>query len=213
MFAYSDDDIVLVSAIEHYSYCPRQCALIHVEQVYDENVFTLRGSLAHERTDEPIARTESDVIVERALPIWSEQYGLVGRADVVEFHPGGSIFPVEYKITPKRRLRHAVLQLCAQAICLEEMFGKPVIYGAVYSSSSHQRKEIEFTAELRLQTLEIVESIRKMQRETVLPKPVDDERCPNCSLVQVCMPAGIANLSGFAGEEFLFKASCGEVLE
>jgi len=213
MSAYSDDDVVLVSAIEHYSYCPRQCALIHVEQVYDENVFTLRGSLAHERVDEPIERTEGGVIVERALPIWSEQYGLIGRADVVEFHPDGSIFPVEYKITPKRRLRHATLQLCAQAICLEEMFGKSVMYGAVYSSSSHQRKEVEFTAELRLQTLEIVESIRKIQRETVLPKPVDDERCPNCSLVQVCMPAGIANLSGFAGEEFLFKASCEEVLE
>ncbi len=213
MLDWSDNEIVLVSAIEHYSYCPRQCALIHVEHVYDENVFTLRGSLAHERTDEPTSRTEDGVTVERALPIWSEQYGLVGKADVVEFHPDGSVFPVEYKITPKHRVRHAILQLCAQAICLEEMFGKPVTYGAVYSSSSHQRKQVEFNANLRQKTLEIVESIRKMQKEVFLPEPVYDERCPNCSLVHACMPDGIVNLSKLVGEEFLFEASYEEVLE
>lgn len=208
-----DEAVVMVSAVAQYVYCPRRCGLIYVENLFDDNIFTLRGSLAHERTDEPTQRTEGGVIVERALPIWSERYGLVGRADVVEFHPDGSIFPVEYKITPKHRVRHAVLQLCAQAICLEEMFDRPVTCGAVYSSSSHQRREVEFTAEMRLQTLEIVESIRKMLRETVLPEPVNDERCPNCSLVHLCMPTGIANLSGFAGDELLFEASCEEVLE
>ncbi len=149
-----DDDIVMVSAIEHFSYCPRQCALIHVEKVYDENVFTLRGSMAHVRADEPTETNEQGVVVERALPIWSQEHGLFGRADVVEFHPDGSLVPVEYKVGSKRRVEHAELQFCAQAMCLEEMFGRAVTHGAVYSSSSHQRVMIEFTPEMRRKTTE-----------------------------------------------------------
>lgn len=210
---YSDDEIVMVSAIEHYSYCPRQCALIHVERVFDENVFTLRGSLAHERVDKPSERTEEHVSVERALPIWSEQYGLIGKADAVEFRPDGSIYPVEYKITPKHQVKHAVVQLCAQAICLEEMFGRSVTHGAIYSSSSHHRTEVEFTTKLRQETLGIVESIRRLQKLACLPEPVDDARCPNCSLVHVCLPSGIESLSRTHCEKFLFTPVNTEVAE
>lgn len=213
MPAYSDDDIVMVSAIEHFSYCPRQCALIHVEHVYEDNVFTLRGSMAHVRADEPTERTEDGATVERALPIWSERHGLYGRADVVEFDADGTICPVEYKIGRKERTEHADLQLCAQAICLEEMFGKAVTHGAVYSSSSHQRKEIEFTAALRKKTLDVVESVRKMQNERLLPEPVNDARCPNCSLVHLCMPSGVGDLSGAKCEDFLFEPADEEVPE
>src|SRR5665811_121513 len=106
MSEWNDDDIVLVSAIEHYSYCPRQCALIHVEKVFDENVYTLRGTMAHKRADEPIEAAEHDVKVERALPIWSDVHGLQGKADVVEFHQDGSVYPVEYKIGGRKASEH-----------------------------------------------------------------------------------------------------------
>lgn len=208
----NQDNAVMISAIEHYSYCPRQCALIHVEQVYDENVFTLRGSMAHVRADEPTQRTEQGVTVERALPVWSEQYGLYGKADVVEFHPDGSICPVEYKHGPKRKSEHDELQLCAQAMCLEEMFDRPVTRGAVYSSSSHARREVDITPELRQKTLEIVELIRSLDGLNALPEPVDDSRCPNCSLVHACMPSGVSGLSGLSAE-FLFDPVDSEVVE
>ncbi|MBI2842477.1 MAG: CRISPR-associated protein Cas4 [Armatimonadetes bacterium] len=185
----SDDEIVLVSAIEHYSYCPRQCALIHIEKVFDENVFTLRGSMAHARVDQPVDTVQDGVTVERALPIWSEQYGLQGKADVVEFHPDGAIYPVEYKIGGRKPSEHDDLQLCAQAICLEEMLGRPVTRGAVYSGTSRHRREVDFTDQLRKRSLEVVAAIREMQSKGTLPEPVDDARCPNCSLVHVCMPS------------------------
>jgi CRISPR-associated exonuclease Cas4 len=94
---HSDDDVVLISAITHYEYCPRRCGLVHVDHVFDENVYTIRGSMAHERVDKPIDTVESGVAVERALPLWSERCGLQGRADVVEFYPDGRVYPVEYR--------------------------------------------------------------------------------------------------------------------
>lgn len=194
---WTDDQIVLISAIEHLSYCRRQCALIHVEKVYEENVFTTRGTFAHERVDKPIDTLEDGVGVERALPLWSERYGLQGRADVVEFHPDGSIYPVEYKIDTRKTSQHDDLQLCAQAICLEEMLGRPVLRGAVYSGSARRRREVEFGEDLRKRTLEAVEAIRVMQSDGEMPEPVDDGRCPNCSLVHVCMPSVAARWSGF----------------
>lgn len=197
MSEWTDDEIVLVSAIEHYSYCPRQCALIHVEKVFDENLFTLRGSMAHGRVDQPTDTIENGVRVERALPIWSERYGLQGKADVVEFHPDGAVFPVEYKIDTRKAARHDDLQLCAQAMCLEEMLGRLVTHGAVYSGSARRRRDIEFTDALRERTLGAIGAIRAMMRDRSLPEPVDDARCPSCSLIDVCMPSVASMASGF----------------
>ena len=208
-----DDSQVMISALEHFSYCPRQCALIHVEQVYDDNLFTLRGSMAHVRADEPTERREDGVRVERALPIWSEKLGLFGRADVVEFHPDGSIVPVEYKHGPKRKSEHDELQLCAQAMCLEEMFDRPVMTGAVYSSSSHQRREVEFDDTLRHKTLKMVEQIREMLDRRELPPPVDDSRCPNCSLVHACMPSGVNDMVRLDSVRVIFEPTGEEVVE
>jgi len=192
---WTDEDIVLVSAIEHYSYCPRQCALIYVEKVFDENIFTLRGGMAHERVDIPDSLVEHGVHVEKALPIWSDSYGLQGRADVVEFRADGSVFPIEYKVGPRKADIHDDLQLCAQAICLEEMLGVRVLSGAVFHSSSHQRREVEFVEDLREGALSIVEQVRVLQNAGTLPPPVNDKRCPNCSLVERCMPSGVVGLS------------------
>jgi len=181
------DDYVLLSMLEHYSYCPRQCALIHREQTYNENVYTLRGNAVHERVDQPGAASVAGVRNEYGVPIWSESLGLLGKADLVEFH-GDTPYPVEYKHGPTRYGLHADLQLCGQALCLEEMLGVDVPSGAVYHFSSRQRRKVEFTAILRAQVRETVSAIRQMMGASTLPLAVADVRCKNCSLVESCLP-------------------------
>jgi CRISPR-associated exonuclease Cas4 len=186
------DEAIPISALQHYSYCPRQCALIHVEQAWDENVYTLRGQVVHQQVDTPESRAEGEVRVERALPLYSRRLGLVGRADVVEFLPDGTPFPVEYKHGPRRARQHDDLQLAAQALCLEEMLGRPVPRGAIFHHSSRRRREVVITAALRATVGEMVPKIRAMLAGGHLPPPVADERCKECSLVDLCQPTMIA---------------------
>lgn len=183
-------DPILISALEHWSYCPRQCALIHVEQTFDENLYTLRGRAVHKRVDEPVMEEQAGVRIERALPLWSKTLGLIGKADVVEFH-GETPYPVEYKHGPHREQEHDDLQLCAQALCLEEMTGQAVPRGAIYHHSSRKRREVECTPELRAQVVQSIQEIRHMLMSKRLPLPVNDNRCTHCSLRESCMPAVI----------------------
>lgn len=187
----SDDLTVPISAIEHFAYCPRQCALIHVEQVFEENVYTIRGSLAHERVDSGVPTVEEGVRFVRGLPLWSESRGLTGKADLVEFR-AESPYPVEYKVGP-RKGRYAEFQLCAQGLCLEEMFGVPVTVGAVFHRASASRKEVALDDRLRTETLDIVRDIRRILRETELPPAVNDARCRRCSLQDACLPSIVAS--------------------
>lgn len=199
------DDSIMLSALQHWSYCPRQCALIHLEQAFDENVHTMRGNAAHERVDEPGFETFEGVKSERALPVWSERFGLSGKCDVVEFHPDGRIYPVEYKHGKKRAQTHDDLQLAAQAMCLEEMFGKPVTKGAIYHHSSRRRREVKITPELRQQVGDTVAAIRAMLVSGKLPPPANDTRCKECSLNDICQPQAItktANQKPLAAELF-----------
>jgi CRISPR-associated exonuclease Cas4 len=187
----ADLDSVPISALNHYAYCPRRCALIHVEQIYDENVYTLRGRALHERTDQPTeSGWEEGIRVERALPLWSKQLGLIGKADVVEFH-GETPYPVEYKSGQNRQYENDDLQLCAQALCLEEMTGQSVPRGAIYHHSSRKRREVEFTPGLRARVVAGAQAIRAMLASKQLPPPVNDRRCTHCSLQESCMPAVI----------------------
>ncbi len=179
-----------LSALEHYSYCPRQCALIHVEQTFTENLYTLRGRAVHERVDSAGGTETEGVPVERALPLWSARHGLVGRADLVEFH-NGSPCPVEYKHGPRRQQEHDDLQLCGQALCLEEMFGVQVPTGAIYHHSSRRRREVVLTPELRERTLQVVAAVRTLFGRPALPPPANDSRCRHCSLLDSCLPAAV----------------------
>ena len=190
---WSEDDTVLISALEHFSYCPRQCALIQVERIFDENVFTLRGRRAHERADEPLLTTrENDVRIERALPLWSDALGLLGKADVVEFHDDGRIVPVEYKHGPRRERRHDDLQVCAQALCLEEMLGETIAAGAVYSIQTRRRRDVALDDELRQATRDAIVAVRALNNDAgPLPPAVNDKRCPKCSLLDACVPATV----------------------
>lgn len=185
--SWDDAEIdVPISALEHHSYCPRQCALIHVEQTFDENQFTIRGRLAHERVHEQDADQERGIPVVRGIPLWSERHGLRGKADLVEMRPSGP-YPVEYKVG-RRHGPHADIQLCAQALCLEEMLGVAVVAGAIYYVATRRRIEVVLDDGLRERTLATVESVRQMLREQSMPPAPNDERCPSCSLVNACLP-------------------------
>lgn len=201
---YDESELVMLSSLEHYSYCPRQCALIHVEQSFDENVFTLRGRVVHEQVDEPEGVVEGGIRVERALPLWCNRLGLTGKADVVEFH-GDTPYPVEYKHGPRREKEHDDLQLCGQALCLEEMTGQTVPKGAIFHHSSRRRREVEFSAVLRQKVEQSVTEIRAILASRVLPPAVNDARCKHCSLQDSCLPS-VTNekkrLQRFASELF-----------
>lgn len=186
-------DPIMLSALQHWSYCPRQCALIHLEQAFDENVHTMRGNAAHERVDEPGFESFEEVRSERALPVWSERLGLIGKCDVVEFHPDGKIYPVEYKHGRKKLQVHDDLQLAAQAMCLEEMFGKPILKGAIYHHTSRRRREVVFTLEMRQQVADTVAAIRAMFMAEKLPTPANDARCKECSLNDICQPQAMTH--------------------
>ncbi len=188
--AADQDDLIMISAVEHWSYCPRQCALIHVEQTFDENLYTLRGQAVHKRVVTPETAVQQDVRVERALPLWSKRLGLIGKADVVEFY-GEVPYPVEYKHGPRREHVHDDLQLCAQAMCLEEMLGMSVSRGAIYHHSSRRRREVICDESLRRRVEETVMAIRTMLSARELQHPVNDQRCEHCSLKESCMPSVI----------------------
>jgi len=193
VYETSNEEIepVMISALEHYSYCPRQCALIHIEQTFDENIYTLKGHMAHERVDQAILRNEDDIRVERGLPLWSRQLGLTGKADVVEFHDNVP-YPVEYKLGKQRKWQYEAIQVCAQALCLEEMTGCPVPRGAIYYCSSRTRREVEFDTQLRETVAQMAEAVRAMLKSMILPPAVNDQRCEKCSLIESCLPAVVA---------------------
>jgi len=184
----------MISALNHYLYCPRRCALIHVEQFFQENIYTMRGKEVHEHADEASSHLETGVRVERALPVWSKRLNLVGKADVVEFH-GDIPYPVEYKSGRHKEYQNDFIQLCAQAVCLEEMLGKNIEKGALYWHGSRERKEIALTDALKAQVQEIAEAVHKMIAENRIPPPVNDERCRDCSLREACMPHVSGNAS------------------
>jgi len=186
------EDPVPISALQHWSYCPRQCGLIHLEQAFEENVHTMRGQAVHAHVDTPGYEQRASTRVERALPIWSEKLGLIGKADIVEFDADGKPYPVEYKHGRKRPAGHDDLQLAAQALCLEEMTGHVVDVGAIYYASSKRRREVLVTSELRDEVRSTVEAIRRMLASGNLPPPVNDKRCRECSLKEICQPEALA---------------------
>jgi len=193
-------DPVPLSALQHWCYCPRQCGLIHLEQVFEENVHTLRGRAVHARVDAPGVEIRSGLRVERALPVFSDRLGLVGRADTVEFESDGTPFPVEYK--HGSRLKAAAIgacddiQLAGQALCLEEMTGRDVPEGAIFYATSKRRRGVAIDTPLRDAVTTAADAIRRMLRSGVLPMPTTDEtRCRGCSLRDFCQPEAVSKLA------------------
>lgn len=181
------EPVVLLSALEHHLYCARQCALIHVDGVWAENPHTVVGQRAHRRVDSGAARRERGRRVLRAIPLFSDRYGLSGRSDAVEVQDDGLILPVEYK-SGGRHGQAADIQLCAQGLCLEEMSGQSVPFGHVWYGASRRRARVEFTSLLRATTVAAIEEVRATLLSGVLPPAVDDERCSECQLAPHCLP-------------------------
>lgn len=188
-------DPIPLSALQHWAYCPRQCALIHIEQVFEENLFTLRGQALHKRVDDPGCEVRDGLRVERALPLFCDRLGLVGKADVVEFLPDGTPYPVEYKHGSRNKRADIAacddIQLAAQALCLEEMFGLPVLEGALYYATSRRRRIVAIDSNLRAKTELTVAAVRQLLAGGVLPPPCNDEHCRACSLHDLCQPEAI----------------------
>ncbi|MEN9226125.1 MAG: CRISPR-associated protein Cas4 [Thermostichus sp. HHBFW_bins_43] len=192
----NEDERIPISALQHMAFCPRQCALIHIEQIWEENLFTLRGQRVHEQVHEPDIQTEDGIHIERAMPLWSHTLGLTGIADVVEFSDTGIPYPVEYKSGVKKVREADEIQLCAQALCLEEMLGIPVPRGAIYHAASKRRREVNLMdPNLRKAVIDTIEATRKLFASMQVPPPVADARCPDCSLLELCMPSVIKHFS------------------
>jgi CRISPR-associated exonuclease Cas4 len=181
-------DPIPISALQHFAYCPRQAALIHLDGVWSDNPFTMRGHLLHKRADQPGSDVRDGVRIERALPLFSHRLNLAGRADAVEFHPDGHVVPIEYK-SGHRRARHADdVQLCAQAMCLEEMLQTTVPEGAIFHAPQRRRRRVLFTGALRTTVERAVAELTAILSRTTLPSPVYDRRCRDCSLRRLCLP-------------------------
>ncbi len=179
---------VPLSALQHWIYCPRQFALIHIDRIWAENQFTAEGRVIHERVDNDGPDTRKDTRIIRNVELRSNQYSIFGVADVVELH-NGSPYPIEYKRGKPKNHSADKVQLCAQALCLEEMFKCEITDGALYYDKVRRRTIIKFDNELRSITLKTIESVRQCQNIGRLPPATyEPQRCDRCSLYDHCQP-------------------------
>lgn len=181
-----------ISALEHHAYCPRQCALIHVDGMWSDNAHTVRGSRGHRRADESFQRVERGRTVIRGVPLWSERWGLSGRADAIEVSSSGEVAPVEYKIG-QRHGESAEIQLCAQALCLEEMLGVALERGFAWYSGPRRRHRVDLDLTLRAKTASAIDAVRSILEGSILPEAPNDARCSECQLLGHCMPDVVAH--------------------
>lgn len=200
---YEEEELLPISALQHLAFCERQCALIYIEGIWEDNPLTIEGSHLHERAHESGPRSElrGDVLVSRDLALRSFHLGLSGRADVVEFRRVAKEgirlpeaqglwlpFPVEYKRGRPKRERCDEVQLCAQAMCLEEMLGIAVPEGALFYGATRRRLPVVFDTRLRAETADTAERLHRMMARLVTPLAVREPKCRRCSLLEVCMP-------------------------
>lgn len=186
------EPVIPLRALEHYNYCPRQAAIIHVDGVWRDNAHTIRGRRGHRRVDNDASRVERGRTVVRGLTVWSERLGLTGRTDVVEVSEDGYVTPVEYK-SGVRHGRSADVQLCAQAICLEEMLNVKIPRGYLWFAANRRRIAVPLDQELRDLTVTTIIELRKLFDDQLLPPAVDDERCDECQLRGYCLPDLVAD--------------------
>ena len=200
MTVYSEDDLLPISGLQHLQFCERQWGLIHIEQQWEENRLTAEGRILHERVHEAGTEARPGVVIARGLHLRSLRLGLTGQADVVEFHgseagvelPGRKgwwrPFPVEYKRGRPKANSCDEVQLCAQALCLEEMFGNVIESGAMFYGMNRRRTEVRFDAALRNRTEELTGRMHQLYSTGVTPAAVYAKKCENCSLYNRCLP-------------------------
>ena len=192
---YNIDDLIQLSSLQHYAFCPRQCALIHVEQAWAENRLTAEGRIMHEHVHEEGDESRGDVRIERGASLRSLRLGVSGKADVVEYHRQADgawqAFPVEYKRGKPKSDHSDKVQLCAQSLCLEEMLNATVPAGALFYGKTRRRLDVTFDEALILETREVARLTHELIDAGITPAPVYAKRCESCSLMSECMPKTI----------------------
>ena len=198
---YNEDDLIPLSALQHIIFCERQCALIHIEQIWIENLFTAEGKIMHERVHAADRQSRGNVRIEYSMWLRSLRLGLIGKADVVEFHrkPDSQKagvakwvpFPVEYKRGKPKKDNCDKVQLCAQALCLEEMLDVEVPSGALFYGKKRRRTDVVFDSALRRQTEDTAMHLHELIASGRTPKPVYTPKCDSCSLAKICLPKTI----------------------
>lgn len=196
---FAEEDMLPLSGLQHLQFCARQFALIHVEQLWEENRLTAEGRLMHERADSEQDEWCDGIRICRGMRIRSLRLGLAGRTDVVEFHPTGrgpmQPRPVEYKRGRPKPGPEDRVQLCAQALCLEEMLGQPVPEGDLYYGTQRRRQVIAIDAQLRAETEALAARMHGLYRDRMTPKAAYAPKCDNCSLLALCMPRSVCGKS------------------
>ena len=190
-YTFSEDDLIQLSSLQHFMYCERQCALIHIEQAWSENVFTAEGRIMHEKADSNKYESRGNVRIDYSVPLRSLRLGLIGKADVVEFHKQGDKwmpFPVEYKHGKPKMDDCDKVQLCAQAICLEEMLNVEIPEGALFYGQTRRREDVVFDEKRRRETEEAAKKVHELIASGVTPKAEYSKKRKKCSLYELCMP-------------------------
>ena len=198
---YNEDDYLMISGIQHFKFCRRQWALIHIEQQWADNVHTVIGELMHKRVHDPYLREKrKDIVIARALPVSSRAMGVSGECDVVEFHRCDdgirlhghrglfSVYPIEYKKGRSKLTEEDKLQLAAQAMCLEEMFSTEVPEGAIFYGESRRREIVDITSDLRTEDEKMFEEMHQYYNRHYTPKVKYSKSCNACSLKDICLP-------------------------
>ncbi len=198
---YKEEDYLMISGIQHFRFCRRQWALIHIEQQWAENVHTVTGELMHKKAHDPyLAENRKDVLITRALPVSSRTLGASGECDVVEFHRSEdgvhlhghrglySIYPIEYKKGKPKTSEKDILQLVAQTICLEEMFSTVISEGAIFYGEIRRRERIEVTDDLRDRVRDMFKEMHQYYERRYTPKVKWSKSCNGCSLKDICLP-------------------------
>lgn len=198
---YAEEDYLMISGIQHFKFCRRQWALIHIEQQWAENEHTIIGELMHKKAHDPyLTEKRKDTIIARALPVESKEMGVTGECDVVEFHrcEDGirlhghrglfSVYPIEYKKGKPKATEEDQLQLAAQAMCLEEMFSTQIMEGALFYGETKRREVVEITEALRREVKETFLEMHQYYERKYTPKVKMSKGCNRCSLKEICMP-------------------------
>ena len=181
-------DPIPLSLLNDFLYCQRRAALKAIEGWRGTNEHTVVGDSVHEQADISGYETVKGVTLLRALPVWSDRLRLNGKCDIVERHPDGSLVPVEFKKGKRRKFDNDDAQLCAQALCLEEMFGLDIPKGAIFHAKSKRRREVEFTEDLRRLTEQAIADMHRLIEEEAVPQAVHKPQCSECSLFDHCLP-------------------------
>ena len=208
---YAEENLLPVSALNQYLYCVRRCALIFIEQIWDENLFTAEGRIMHERVDTGSPETRRNVRLEFSMPLRSLRLGLIGKADVVEFHKNGTEwlpFPVEHKRGKPKQDNSDKVQLCAQALCLEEMMNVEIPKGALFYGKTRRRQDVEFDRDLRIETEETSKKLHQLIASGRTVKPDYSEKCKSCSLVHLCLPKTCSRKE--SASRYLINTALGE---